>query len=225
MYIFVERSSATKVGPMPVVYSARKTCPPSCGWYRDGCYGDGYHTSLAWNRADRGIDTLALADRVAQLEPEALWRYAIVGDLPGDGEVIDPSELGYIVWANRGKRGYTYTHKHQAPGNLAWIRHANDWGFTVNLSADNLAQADDLAATGAGPVVVVLPADAPERSVTPGGRAVVVCPEQTGKARDCLGCGLCQARDRAVIVGFRAHGQKTRQVSERARIIPIMRAS
>ena len=52
-FLTIKKSSNRKTGPIPVTYGSRKTCPPSCPHYEDDCYGEDFHTSLAWNRVDR----------------------------------------------------------------------------------------------------------------------------------------------------------------------------
>lgn len=221
-HLYIRKSENSKIGPMPTTYGARDTCPPSCGLYRAGCYGEDFYTRLAWGKVDRlGVDTETLAGFIAGLPDGAVWRLNVVGDLPGEGESVDAAELGEIVRANIGRRGFTYTHK-RTPDALQWIRHANNWGFTVNLSADDAGEADELADTGAGPVVALVPMDTPEKTRTPAGRPIVVCPAQTREGVTCLDCQLCQRRDRAVIVGFRAHGTRAAAVDFSARrVIPI----
>jgi hypothetical protein len=90
------------------------------------------------------------------------------------------------------------------------VAYANAAGFTVNLSANNLAHADDLADLGIAPVVTVLPADATDNTVTPKGRKVVICPATIRDDVSCATCGLC-ARLRDAIVGFPAHGASKRK--------------
>jgi hypothetical protein len=136
--------------------------------------------------------------------------------LSGNGRALDPVSLGELVHANTGRRGFTYTHYRDA-ASLAWIAHANAWGFTVNLSADSLADADTLADTGAGPVVCVLPSSAHANTVTPAGRRVVVCPATVRDDVTCASCGLCQ-RQRSVIVGFPAHGSARRRIDIRLQV-------
>jgi hypothetical protein len=221
--LFVAKSSNRKVGPIPVTYRERGSCPPSCPQYRKGCYGDDFHTSLAWNRADRnGLTTPQLAAKIAALPDGQLWRGEVVGDIVGKGEAVDAYELGLIVRANMGRKGFTYTHKKSAQA-IRWIRHANAWGYTINLSADDAGEADRLADLKAGPVVCIVPVDTPEHSYTPSGRAIVICPAQT-RDLTCSVCQLCQKADRKSIVGFWAHGTKTNLVNQRAsRVIPIVR--
>lgn len=224
-YQFVKKSANVKTGPIPVSYSARETCPPSCAHYRADCYAEDYYTRMTWDKVHmRGADIGQFCANVAALPNGQLWRHNVAGDLPGAGELIDPDQLGQIVAANIGKRGFTYTHKTNAPENLQWIKHANNWGFTVNLSADHAGHADQLADMGAGPVVCIVPTDTPEKTQTPAGRPIVVCPAQTRDNVTCETCQLCQRVDRAVIVGFRAHGTRAKIADKTARrVIPIMR--
>lgn len=223
-YHFVRVSANSKTGPIPVTYSERQTCPPSCPHYRADCYAEDYYTAMAWNKVpDRGGDLAALCLAIDQLPPGQLWRHNVAGDLPGTGEEVDAVALGQIVRANIGRRGFTYTHK-KSPEALHWASMATQWGFTVNLSADDAGDADALAETGAGPVVAIVPIDTPEKSYTPAGRTIVICPAQTRDNVSCSTCGLCARADRAVIVGFRAHGTRARVADAKARkVIPIVK--
>ena len=116
--------------------------------------------------------------------------------------------LAELVAANRGKRGFTYTHKHASLENLVAIRAANRNGFTINLSANTLEEADALARKKAGPVVVILRAAAAYHHVeqTPEGRKVIICPESYRDDVQCVNCGLCADPKRTAIIGFPAHG-------------------
>lgn len=220
---YVKKSSNRKTGAIPVTYSGRATCPPTCPHYRSDCYAEDYYTRLTWDKVDRrGGNVDALCAHIAAMPDGQLWRHNVAGDLPGAGESVDPVALGKIVAANRGRRGFTYTHK-KTPDAIKWARHATDWGFTVNLSADDAGDADAMAAHGL-PVVCIVPADTPEKTTTPGGLPIVVCPAQSRDDITCATCGLCQKSRRAVIVGFRAHGTRAKITDARARrVIPIAR--
>ena len=222
-YHFIAKSSNRKTGPIPVTYSQRETCPQSCPHYRADCYAEDYYTRLSWDKVgQRGGDIGALALAISGLPEGQLWRMNVAGDLPGAGETVDPVALGEIVRANIGKKGFTYTHK-KNPDAIQWAKHATDWGFTVNLSADNAGEADTLADTGL-PVCAIVPMDTPDKTYTPAGRTIVVCPAQSRDDVTCESCGLCQRADRTVIVGFRAHGSKARITDAKARkVIPIAR--
>lgn len=209
------KSRNEKVGPIPVSTTEKATCPTSCPFKKNGCYADGGPLALFWGKVDRkeaGTDWDTFCGQIASLPEGQLWRHNQAGDLPSNGVEIDPVAFMALVSANSGKRGFTYTHHDPAQGkNGEYIKGANDLGFTVNLSGNNLKHADTLAALNVGPVVAVVPEDHPEHSTTPEGRKVVVCPEQTGKAKSCMECGLCQKVNRAVIVAFRAHGVSKRK--------------
>lgn len=221
---FIRESSNRKTGPIPVTYSERDTCPASCPHYRADCYAEDYHTAMNWNKVPARGDNLSnLCEKIAALPEGQLWRHNVAGDLPGRGETVDAAALGEIVRANIGKRGFTYTHKKSADA-VIWARHATNWGFTVNLSADDAGEADALAAHGL-PLVCIVPMNTPEKTTTPGGLPIVVCPAQTRDDKTCADCGLCARADRAVIVGFRAHGTRAKIADQKSRrVIPIARA-
>ena len=205
-------SSNAKTGPIPVSTTGKATCPIDCAM-REGCYAASGPLALHWSAVSagtRGTDWSGFVSTIATLPDGQLWRHNQAGDLPGDGHTVAPVALGELVAANRGKRGFTYSHYRDADS-LAWIKHANEWGFTVNLSANDLYDADTLADTQAGPVVVVLPSTQNQNTVTPKGRRVVVCPATQRDDVSCANCLLCQ-RQRDVIVGFPAHGTRKRVI-------------
>lgn len=222
-YHFIRTSANSKTGAIPVTYTERASCPPSCAHYRADCYAEDFYTRMAWDKVpERGGDVAALCASIAALPDGQLWRHNVAGDLPGDGETVDPVALGEIVRANIGRRGFTYTHKKSAEA-IDWAAHATRWGFTVNLSADDAGEADALAETGL-PVCAIVPSDTPEKSETPAGRTIIVCPAQTRDDVTCETCGLCARADRRVIIGFRAHGTRARIADAKARrVIPIVK--
>jgi len=208
-----EKAENVKTGPIPVSTTCRASCPPSCPFRgkNAGCYAQNSFLGMMWNAVDRG--TLGgpwpeFCRKVAAMPENQLWRHNQAGDLPGRGGVIDRKALSALVEANRGKRGFTYTHYDpRKAGNAEAIREANRNGFTVNLSGDCLAHADRLAELGVGPVVCVLPARSEGREFrTPEGRRVVTCPAERVEYMTCSVCKRCQDAGRKRIVGFRAHG-------------------
>ncbi len=209
-------SKNAKTGPIPVSTTTRATCPDDCAMRAD-CYGD--HSgplALHWaavSAGTRGTDWDGFCESIAALPETQLWRHNQAGDLPGDGRTVDARALGQLVGANQGRRGFTYSH-YRDPASLRWIRAANDWGFTINLSANDFSDADRLADTGAGPVVVVLPSTQSTNTTTPAGRSVVICPATQRDDVSCATCQLCQ-RQRSTIVGFPAHGTRRRVIDIR----------
>ena len=109
--------------------------------------------------------------------------------------------------------------KHAA-ANRAAIAQANQ-KFTVNLSGNSPAHADQLAELGIAPVVCVLPANATGKLKTPAGRPIIICPAQTSDSTTCATCGLCAVRDpRRPIVGFIAHGSGAKRADAVATATP-----
>jgi hypothetical protein len=219
---FKRRSGNEKTGPIPVTTTTAKTCSSLCAFLKNGCYAANFRLGMHWQKVTTetaGGTWEAGMAKIAKLKPGTLWRHNQAGDLPGIDSHIDESELASLVAANRGKRGFTYTHKpvlgdsSLARANRAMIADANANGFTINLSANNLAHADKLAALAIGPVAVVLPADQTRATKTPEGRHVAVCPATISDKVTCATCGLCAVKDRKAIVGFPAHGAAKKKAS------------
>jgi len=212
------KSSNEKTGPIPVTTSSGTTCPKVCPLNTanaGGCYAESGPLALHWRKVtdgSRGDSYPVFLDKIGKLPDGQLWRHNQAGDLYGDGDAINAKALSALVTANSGKRGFTYTHKPVlgrdkiATVNRKAVKLANAGGFTVNLSANDLSDADALSSLDIGPVVTILPIDSPEKLETPGGRRVVVCPAQTRENVTCATCKLCAVADRSVIIGFRAHG-------------------
>lgn len=214
-YHFARISRNRKTGPIPVTTTSANSCPPGCGLRRNGCYAEGGPLAIHWRAVSQGVrgGTFdALLQEIGTLRRHALWRHNQAGDLtPSAPDVIDAELLIRLAIANGGRRGFTYTHYPPTAANQTAIQRANELGFTVNLSAQTLAQADAYAGIGIAPVVVILPVGRDRPVRTPAGRHVVVCPASLGST-DCLHCGICQQRDRLAIMGFPAHGVGAKKV-------------
>ncbi len=212
-YHFTRTSANRKTGPIPVTTTSADSCPPSCGLF-DQCYGKTGHLRLHWSHVNKGTRGSSLADLcldIRRLPGGALWRHNQAGDLPGTGESINANELTRLAKANRGRRGFTYTHKAPIGARLVAMQEATAAGFTINLSADNATHADTLTRHGL-PVVVVIPANAPKVSHTPRGRKIVLCPAEFTNKITCSNCGLCQIANRDYIIGFKPKGAQRRAV-------------
>ena len=217
---FQEKSDNVKTGPIPVTTSPAYTCPPACPLRDGGCYAKGGPLGLHWAKVssgERGVYWTSFLQRIADLPKGQLWRHNQAGDLPGFGDEIDIIKLAELGQANDGKRGFTYTHKPVLDGeyaavNRSAIGQANYIaGFTVNLSANSLREADALADLGVGPVVAIVPEGSPRTQYTPKGRKGIGCPAQYIDDITCEDCGLCQRSDRTVVVLFWTHGSSKRK--------------
>jgi len=227
-YHLTKVSSNAKTGPIPVSTSHKDTCPESCPLKAKGCYAAGGPSNIHWkavSEGKRGTDWETFTAEIKKLPKGQLWRHNQAGDLPGYTDtrsgiaMLDGSKTLELVRANKGKKGFTYTH-YPVIGddivnkyNSTVIESANSDGFTINLSGNNLQNADELYDLAIAPVVVLLPLDAPKVSYTPKGRKVVACPAETSDRVTCASCGLCQLTDRSYIIGFHAHGVSKKTVN------------
>ena len=214
---FTRVSRNSKTGPMPVTTTSEETCASDCPLKHNGCFADSGPLALLWRKVTERKAGIAWGDAMASIKalPKGtLWRHNQAGDLPGIGNDIDANALRELIQANKGKRGFTYTHKPVTGAHNRNLVHlANASGFTVNLSGNTLAHADTLADSGIGPVVVVLPADQTRATKTPAGRHVAICPATLSDNVNCVSCGLCADSKRKSIIGFPAHGTSKRKAS------------
>jgi len=216
--LFTRFSKNSKVGPIPVSYTERSSCPDSCELKSNGCYAELGNTGVHWKKYCR-LDWSDFCAQVKSLPKNTLWRHNVAGDLPGENLKIDSKLFKKLIESNCGKKGFTYTHKPTNATNKKLIKYANENGFTINLSADNLQQADKLSKLNIAPVVVVLPSDSPTKLKTPEGRNVTVCPAEYADNITCSNCGACAKSSRKIIIGFRAHGVRKESINKRLKVI------
>ncbi len=228
-YVLKAVSGNRKTGPMPVSTSNSSTCPDACPIKLKGCYAKYGPTGMAWRNVDNGkakdaVEWPQFIRQVKALSRGSLWRHNQAGDLNGINDVIDGLKLVELAKANKGKRGFTYTHydvlhKDHAVrmSNQTSVSEAMRFGFTINLSGNDITHADKLKALNIAPVVVLMPRDAEKVSYTPAGNKVVICPAENTDKVNCMSCGLCQVVDRDYIIGFRAHGTAAKTVELIAR--------
>lgn len=224
-YQFIAESSNSKIGKIPATNSPRATCPDNCPLSGDGgCYAEaGFHTRINWDALDqgkRGLEWSAFIAKIEALPAFTLWRHNVSGDLVSDGSLdklafnnalIDRLALLDLVKANKGKRGFTYTHYPLNAENKALIKAANNNGFTVNVSTETLSAAVKHHKQGF-PTVTLLPEN-PPKSLKHAGVDIVTCPA-TYRDTTCKDCKLCSIAKRDFIVGFPVHGTKKKQAAK-----------
>jgi len=217
-------SNNGKTGPMPVSTTSAHSCPDACPLKVKGCYAKGGNLLSHWRKVTNGIRGGVFSEFLKEIKSLSIgqvWRHNQAGDLLGENNKIDVKALKALVLANKGRKGFTYTHKpvlgnsKLEKANRNVVKHANDNGFTINLSGNNLDHADKLAELNIGPVVTILPIEAPNKGVTPQGRRWIACPAEYSNI-NCANCQLCQ-KQRDIIVGFHAHGNGAKTASAIAR--------
>ena len=114
---FVRESSNRKTGPIPVSTTASDSCPDACPLKNGGCYAKGGPLAIHWRKLDKTAQSTARAswsnflENVAGLPDGQLWRHNQAGDLCGENNKISARFIRQLIKANKGKRGFTYTHK------------------------------------------------------------------------------------------------------------------
>lgn len=220
MYYAINMKGNSKTA-IPTTTSSKATCPDTCPLKEKGCYAKYSFLGKYWKDLSEGnvknsLSFDELLDKIKAMPEGQAWRHNQAGDLPHiEGDIY--IDLAFdLVKANKGKRGFTYTHHKPTLYNKSVIDLMNENGFTVNLSANSLEQADKYVAQSSAPVVTVLPIDSEKVVYTPAGHKVVVCPATHSKVT-CKECMLCQKADRDYIIGFPAHGAAKKQVEIIAR--------
>ena len=232
--MFLKKASTNiKTGPIPVSTSPRESCPDSCLLKNNGCYAENFPMSVHWDkvsRGERGVSWSDFLDSIRRLPRNQIWRHDQAGDLAGKHECINRHKLYELVKANKGRRGFTYTHypvfqedirpldlytvregRRIANFNRACIKWANENGFTINLSGNNPTHAKKLQALNIGPVVSVVEMDYETDS------DIVICPAVHGEYVSCATCQLCQ-KDHKKIIGFPVHGSRKKTAGQIAKM-------
>lgn len=203
------RSANSKTGPIPVSTSSRITCPAACPFRGNGCYAESGPLAIHWGAVTagaRGVRWPAFLSAVAQLAYGQLWRHNQAGDLWRPDTKRGREALTQLTRANRGRRGYTYSHHRRTPAVVAAFKAATADGFTVNASCHSEVEADAAIAQGLRAVFVVPSGDRRTLWRTAGGNRAVLCPAQRFDTMTCERCQLCHSRPQEVAVVFRAHG-------------------
>ena len=221
---FVKKSGNKKTGFMPITYNSRLSCPDSCIFKKDnggGCYAEtGYYTRLNWDKVtsgERGGTFKELLNNIKALKPATIWRACVAGDIPSNNKgEISRTYIKGITEANKSLKGYTYTHNRLDIGeNISLLKTANKQGFTINISTETEAAADNAVLNNLPAVIVVKSTEKRRSWFTKNKNKILVCPAQDEtKNVNCIDCGLCQSRPKNLIIAFLAHGNMSKLIDK-----------
>jgi len=201
-------SSNAQLGPIPASTTEPKSCPSTCP-LKEVCYAKFHFQGANWRKvSETGLLWSEFLSKVRKIARGQIWRHNVSGDLPADAEGnINLEDLRALLVANRGRKGYTYTHHLLNDHNLAIIKEANSNGFTISASCESVDVADSVMTKHGIPAVAVVPSTESRRFfTTTNGRKCVVCPAKIHDNVTCATCGICANADRSVIVCFPSHG-------------------
>ena len=128
---------------------------------------------------------------------------------------IDYLKLRQLIDANRGRKGFTYSHHILTEHNIIALQNANGMGITVNASCESVDDADRVMTEHNIPAVAVVNSNETRRFfTTSSGRKVITCPAALHPDKvTCATCGLCQKADREFVIAFPAHGVAKNKVN------------
>jgi hypothetical protein len=208
-----------KTGAMTTTRTERSSCPATCPFYQAGCYANLGRERMHWNRLNNGETGVVWSEfltTIRRIVPNgSLWRHNTAGDLLHNDGNINYLALKGLINANRGKRGFTYSHHVLNEHNIICLQNANGLGFTVNASCESVDDADRVMSQHSIPAVAVVHSEETRRFfTTSSGRKVITCPAalHPGKVT-CATCGLCQQSDREFVIAFPAHGVQRKKVN------------
>jgi hypothetical protein len=211
---FVEMSNNGKTGFVAATYTSQDTCPDSCALKKNGCYAEKGRVAMTTKRLNNAgemnpeqisMQEASLIRRAAikvgqQREKQKktgrvakshmvgrLLRLHVVGDFPTQ-KALDSIDESCGLWKeNGGGQPWSYTHN--------WKDLQPTENISLLASVDNLAEGVDALAKGFAPAGVVDTFETEKAHKIQGVRWIP-CPEQTGKAADCVACGLCLNAER-----------------------------
>lgn len=205
----VEFSRNSKIGPVSATYASQATCPSSCPFKNSGCYAETGLTGIHTHRLNRSIvndpDDIAQyeADEIRKLTGKYPLRLHVVGDCATDAAADIVSTAATEHSAKHNQPAWTYTHAHN-------VRRESWNGVSVLRSCENVSQVQKAMDDGYAAAMVV--PEFQQTTAYPITEDIVgiPCPQQTGKAENCIQCGLCMQdvklhSSRRVIL-FAAHG-------------------
>lgn len=221
------QSGNTKTGPIPVTSRPQSTCPTTCLFYNNGCYGEnrGANPKTLFQLADDGSKPLSAATMLAVLAQRGnpkrfkgrtlrrvlpIMRDREVGDvLHADGGV-DHGWLNHVMAAAKaaGLTPFGYTHVKQVTSRDVPV------GYVMNTSCETPEDIYDSWSRGLPATVVgdrdVLAQLMPEARF-------VSCPAESLPVT-CAECGLCAKVSRmadprkAPVIVFKPHGKAAKKV-------------
>lgn len=243
--ILLPTSLNKKTGDIMQSYSSRSTCPKDCVFKNNGCYAEGYHTKMVWDRCEDKNDARYVINgeqlKIGLLEgafnklrknparDSILFRHNVAGDLAVEGtNLIDVNRVDTIAVAIEGAnkvageiiKGYTYTHCNIDLNASDIIHDAAHKGFLINASCETVDEVKHAKSLGINAVIASVDPKETEKELKAVGLYGAQCPAQVNEGMDCDRCQLC-AKNRKVVIIFEAHGQSK---GKARRVIQIKRA-
>lgn len=198
---------------MPVISTSMNTCPTTCPFKENGCYGYSLPYMKAhwkkWSNGESGaVDIDNFVKQLEAIPKKTFVRFGEVGDLPGNGIKQNTQEISKLCTALHDceLNAFTYTHYHitsKAEWNYIAINlinyeylKENKHGLVINYSFEDLIKAKEFALQGR-PTTCTIPDDGKtdwslrENRIKKLGDGVtaIVCPAVWREEIQCVSCG------------------------------------
>jgi hypothetical protein len=202
----VEISHNKKTGPVSASYASQESCPLTCPFLGEGCYGESGRVGIHTARLNK-TDTTSL--KVAKAEAAEIdglsglldLRVHVVGGCKSDKEAkLVSGAAGRFMARKRPTDAWTYAH--------AWksIKRAS-WGI-MSVLASCHTKDEVKQAMAKGYAASITTAKMPEKAFTEDGITYVPCVEQT-KGITCVECRLClddkKLLEKKIVIVFELH--------------------
>jgi hypothetical protein len=203
---------------VPVGKPTKKLCKIS---YQRACYAN--HGTQAWttNRLNKeaaaeNLTPLELAREEAAailtLTGKNWLRIHVVGDCMTDEAALIVSSAAAAHKSKHGQGAHSYTHVWRSVKRESWQE------VSVLASCESFDEAKQAMVLGWAPAVVLTEKHSSPKAYKVDGMNVIPCPQQTGKSKDCLACGLClnDAKLRAMkaVIAFEPDDQTEKAVNQ-----------
>lgn len=204
----IEISHNKKTGPVSATYAAQPSCPPTCVFLGNGCYGESGRVGIQTaklNKAAKNTDSLEIAETEAAaidgLTGLMDLRVHVVGGCKTEEEAAIVGAAASRFMARRRKTdAWTYAH--------AWktIKRAVWGAMSVLASCHTKDEVKEAMAKGYAASITT--AKMPEKAFTEDGITYVPCLEQT-KGITCVECRLClddkSLLEKKIVIVFELH--------------------
>ena len=204
----IELSHNKKTGPVSATYAAQPSCPPSCPFLKNGCYGEsgrvGIHTARL-NKSAKNSDSV----EVAKAEAAAIdgltglmdLRVHVVGGCKTEKEAkIVGSAAARFMKRRRKTDAWTYAHAWKTIKRAAW--------GVMSVLASCHTKDEVKQAMAKGYAASITTAKMPEKAYTEDGITYIPCLEQT-KGITCVECRLClddkKLLKKKIVIVFELH--------------------
>lgn len=221
----VEVSGNSKIGKVSATYAAQQTCPDSCPLKGSGCYAEGGMVGMHTRKLNSSAEASgASVDELAMLEAMAIagltgtlpLRIHVVGDATTDTAAKLLSDAATFYSNKHGQKVWSYTHAWRDVSRKSWQN------VSVFASCESTVDAQKAMSLGYAAAVVV-ESHKDTKAYLENGVKLVPCPQQTGRAKDCVSCGLCMRAPQMLaagsVIAFAVHGQGTKKAT--AKLVQI----